>query len=163
MSKTKREYRTYSKENYNRFIKENNITEDVLSYAKYCKNLEVCNWMFIEYALRTGEKISFPHGFGPVAVNKKMLKRYVEHDGKKYINLRVDWQKTKKLNKRVFHTNEHSDGFNYKWTWFPKESKFFQSELYVFKPCRYASRAIARYVKKPNSHFKEMYYEWTKR
>lgn len=160
MSRRKREYRTYSRENYDRFLKENNITEQELPYPKYCKNLEVCNWMFVEYALRTGSKVHLPYGFGAIAVNKKMLKRYKEYKGKKYINLRVDWGKTNKLGKRIYHTNEHSDGYNFKWVWFPTEAKIHLADLYVFKPGRYASRAINKYVKKPHSHYKELYLEW---
>jgi hypothetical protein len=161
MSRKKKEYSTCSKENYNRFIRENGITEKELSYKKYVKNLKVCNWMFIEYALRTGLKINLPHGFGPLTVNKKKLKLFKEHDGKKYINLRVDWSKTKKLGKRVYHTNEHSDGYNFRWLWFPGEAKLHLSDLYIFKPGRYASRAINRYIKK-SPEYKELYLEWMK-
>lgn len=166
MSKRKREYRTYSRENYDRFIKENNITEQELPYPKYCKNLEVCNWMFVEYALRTGLKVQLPHGFGPIVVNKKMLKKFKEYkdkegNSKKVINLRVDWDKTNKLGKTVYHTNEHTDGYNFRWLWFPSEAKFFLSDLYVFKPGRYASRAITKYLKRPNSQYKDMYLEWS--
>jgi hypothetical protein len=100
MSRKKKEYRTYSRDNYDRFLKENKVTEQELSYAKYCKNLEMCNWMYVEYALRTGLKVQLPYGFGSIAVNKKMLKRYKEYkdkDGniKKVINLRPNWAKSK--------------------------------------------------------------------
>lgn len=162
MSRTKKEYRTYSRENYDRFIKENNISEKDLPYNKYCKNLEVCNWMFVEYCLRTGNKITLPFGFGPLAVSKKKLKMYKEHNGVKYINLRPDWKKTKEIGKKVYHTNEHSDGFNFKWMWFKEDSKISFSELYVFKPGRYASRAINKYIKKANAQYKELYLEWSK-
>lgn len=162
MSRKKKEYRTYGRENYDRFIKENNINEKDLSYAKYCKNLEVCNWMYIEFALRTGQKVSLPHGFGSIAVNKKMLKRFKEHDGKRYVNLRPDWSKTKKIGKMVYHTNEHTDGYNFRWVWFPQDSKIAMSDLYVFKPGRYASRAITKYLKRTNTQYKEIYLEWLK-
>jgi hypothetical protein len=160
MSRKKKEYRTYSRSNYDRFIAENKISEKDLPYSKYCKNLEVCNWMYIEYALRTGTKVFLPHGFGPIAVNKKMLKRYKEYKGKKYINLRIDWNKTRIHNKTIFHTNEHSDGYNFRWIWFSPEAKIHLSDLYVFKPGRYASRAITKYVKKPDNQYKEMYLNW---
>jgi len=167
MSRTKREYRTYSRENYDRFLKENNLSEKDLPYPKYCKNLEVCNWMFVEYALRTGQKVNLPHGFGSLAVNKKMLKKYKEYidpsgEKKKVVNLRVDWKKTREVGKKVYHMNEHSDGYNFRWLWFSHEAKVTLADLMVFKPCRYASRAITRYVKKPNSIYKELYLEWLK-
>lgn len=160
MSRKKKEYRTYSKENYNRFLKENNLTEAQISYPKYCENLEVCNWMYVEYALRTGEKVPLPHGFGPIAVNKKMLKRYKEHNGKKYINLRVDWAKTRLHGKKIYHTNEHSDGYNFHWLWFSTDAKFGLADIYVFKPGRYMSRAINKYVRKTDPQYKEIYLQW---
>lgn len=165
MSRKKKEYRTYSRENYDRFLKENKLTERDLPYTKYCKNLDVCNWMFVEYALRTGFKVQLPFGFGSIAVNKKMLKRFKEFkdkegNQKKVVNLRVNWAKTKELGKKVYHTNEHSDGYNFRWIWFAGESKIHLSDLYVFKPGRYASRSIAKYVKRPGEQFKELYLEW---
>src|SRR5690606_28154683 len=142
------------------------ITEQELSYSKYVKNLEVCNWMFVEYALRTGYKVSLPYGFGAIAVNKKMLKRYKQYKDRKtgelikVVNLRIDWKKTKELGKKIYHTNEHTDGYNFRWIWFSNESKIHLADLYIFKPGRYASRAISKYVKKPNNQYKEQYLEW---
>jgi len=165
MSRVKKQYTSNDKQNYNRFILANNIDPEKLPYPKYKKIIEVNNWMFIEYALETGNKIRLPHGFGDLAVNKKMLKRYKTIPGsdKKYVNLRIDWQKTKIEGKRIFHTNEHTDGFNYKWYWNNKTAKIYMSGLYIFRPCRYASRAIAKYIKKPNSDYSQMYLEWTKK
>jgi hypothetical protein len=160
MSRRKKEYRSISRENYDRFLIEHNLKETDISYAKYCKNIEVCNWMFVEYALRTGLKVHLPYGFGAIAVNKKMLKRYKEYKGKKYVNLRINWAKTKELGKKVYHTNEHSDGYNFRWIWFSDDSKLHLSDLYVFKPGRYPSRAINKYVRKPGGQYKELYLEW---
>jgi hypothetical protein len=162
MSQRKKEYRTNSKENYEIFLKLHKIKKSQLPFSKYKEILDTCNWMFIEYALRTGMKVTLPFGFGPLAVNKKMLKRFKEFEGKKYINLRIDWAKTKKAGKRVYHTNEHTDGFNYKWVWFPNEARFYLSDAYVFNPGRYSSRAISKYLKKPQSEFKSLYLEWIK-
>lgn len=162
MSRVKVEYRTDSKENYNIFLKLHKIKKEELPYAKYSKILHTCNWMFVEYSLRTGMKATLPYGFGPIAVSKKMLNRFKEYEGKKYINLRVDWAKSRKAGKRVYHTNEHTDGFNYKWGWFPKEARFYLSNIYTFIPCRYSSRALSRYLKAPSSECKNLYLEWFK-
>ncbi len=162
MSRRKREYSTYSKENYLRFLRENKISQTELSFDKYKKNLDVCNWMYVEYALSTGQKVQLPYGFGTLAINKKMLKRFKTHKGKEYINLRPDWQKTKQNGKMVYHTNEHTDGYNFRWIWFSEDAKLHLNDLYVFRPGRYASRAITKYINKPNSPYKEMYMEWAK-
>jgi len=159
MSRRKKEYRTISRENYDRFLSEHNLSDSDISYQKYCKNLEVCNWMFVEYALRTGSKVMLPYGFGTLAVNKKKLKKFKEYKGKKYVNLRVNWAKTRELGKKVYHTNEHSDGYNFRWIWFGVDSKLHLSDLYVFKPGRYASRAINKYIRKPEG-YSELYLEW---
>lgn len=161
MSKRKVEYVTYSRKNYDRFITENKISEKELPYDKYVKNLKICNWMYIEYALRTGLKTTFPYGFGSIAINKKKLKTFKIFEGKKYVNLRIDWNKTKKAGKKIYHTNEHSDGYNFRWLWFNTDAKMHLSELYVFKPGRYASRAINKYIRK-SPEYKEMYLEWMK-
>lgn len=158
--RVKREYRSDSRENYNRFLKENNLSEKDISFTKYCKNIAVCNWMFVEYALRTGQKVTLPFGFGAIAVNKKKLKLFKEHQGKRYVNLRVDWAKSKQLGKTIYHTNEHSDGYNFRWLWFPKDARIHLHDLYVFKPGRYASRAINKYVRKTTEDYKELYLEW---
>lgn len=162
MSRVKREYRTTSRENYDRFMKDNNISEDKLSYSKYEKVIDTNNWMFMEYILETGDKIRLPHGFGDLSINKKMLKKFKEHEGKRYINLRIDWAKTKKEGKKIYHTNEHSDGFNYRWIWFTTSALIHLNKLYVFRPCRYASRRIAQYIKKTGSQYKQLYNEYVK-
>ena len=158
--RTKCEYRTCSKENYLRFLNKKNLTETDLSFKKYSDILNISNWMFIEYALKTGKKIYLPFGFGPLVVSKKKLKIYKEHEGKKYINLRIDWLKTKKAGKRIYHTNEHTDGFNFKWMWFSGESKLHMSDLYVFVPSRYVSRAITTYIKNTKESYKDIYLQW---
>lgn len=160
MSRTKKDYITNSRENYERFLKENKVSTEELSYQKYSKNLLTCNWMFIEYALRTGSRVPLPYGFGSIAVNKKKLNRFKEFNGKKYINLRIDWKKTKKAGRRIYHTNEHSDGYNFRWAWFPEDARLYLSSLYVFKAWRYSSRAINKYVRKTDTDYKDMYMQW---
>jgi hypothetical protein len=159
MSRVKVDYSTYNKAAYHKFLKNHNLTEKDITFKKYVSNIKICNWMYIEYALRTGEKVQLPYGFGQIAVNKRLLKRYKEHNGKTYVNLRVDWASTKKYGKKIYHTNEHTDGFNFKWIWFNKPCKIHLAEIYTFKACRYASRAIAKYLKK-NSGNMELYLEW---
>lgn len=166
MSQRKKEYRSDSKENYYKFISENKISETELPFKKWKENIQTCNWMYVEYALRTGMKSMLPFGFGPIAVNKKMYKRFKEYkdkDGniKRVVNLKPNWQKSKELGKKVYHTNEHSDGYNFRWLWFYQDAKLLFSDLYVFRPGRYASRAIARYVKKDDDS-RHNYLEWVK-
>lgn len=61
----------------------------------------------------------------------------------------------------MYHTNEHTDGFNFKWKWFPKTTRIFLGKVYTFKPSRYTSRAITRYINK-SPKYQQMYLEWEK-
>lgn len=154
------EYRTVSKESYNTFIVKYPSLKSTLSYDKYKENIYICNNLMVEYVLKTGNTIKLPHGFGDLTIRKKKLKPKKIFNGKTYINLKIDWAKTKKEGKYIYHTNEHSDGYNYRWIWKPSSARFFFSSLWNFKPHRDASRAIAKFVNKPNSNYKDIYLEY---
>ena len=60
--------------------------------------------------------------------------------------LRVDWYLTKKHNKKIYHTNDHRDGFIYQYYW--KKSRFTNKRYYSFLPERYcAKRRLAKILK----------------
>ena len=60
---------------------------------------------------------------------------------------RVDWKATVESGKKVFHLNEHSEGFNYYIEW----SRILQStkniRLYRFVPTRMMKRTLAKLIK----------------
>lgn len=69
--RVKKEYTTSSKENYERFLKEHKVSKSQLSFDKYEKIIKICNWMYVEYMLETGNKVKLPGGFGEIAVSKR--------------------------------------------------------------------------------------------
>ena len=87
------EFRTASKDNYNDFCKKHSNIK--LDFNEWKMIIYGYNESFKEYLLETGEKQKLPFGFGEFAVNKKIRKKVVVYDGKEYINLPIDWQKTK--------------------------------------------------------------------
>lgn len=161
MPRVQVQYRTVSKENYNRFCIEN--PEIKITFEKWKEVLYTYMELYTEYILETGEKTKIPYGFGGLSINKKKSKKTKEWNGKTYINLPVDWVKTKKEGKVIYNLNHHTEGYRFRWVWFKEYCHFYQSDLYTFKPCRELSRKLATYLKKPNSDYKDIYREWLKK
>ena len=112
------------------------------------------------YILETGERLRINTGFGTFSINKKKRKR---RKGKndEYVNLVVDWQKSKKLGKRVYNMNHHTDGYFFGWQWFRQDSVFKLQELWYFKASRTTSRLLAHYLK-TDTKYQHIYKEYLK-
>lgn len=158
MSRTKIGYRTNSRQSYNNFCK--NHPDIKITFSQFKDVISTCNQMITDYVLETGEKFKLPFGFGELSVDKWKPKKYVEYNGKQYINLPVDWVKTKKVGTLVYNLNAHTDGFRFKWYWFKSTARFEGSRCFVFKPCRKISRKLSSNLKKPNSIYQHIYKEW---
>lgn len=67
--------------------------------------------------------------------------------------LKVDFKKTKELNKTVYHLNMHSDNFYFfmHWDKYNSYCKFTNASYYKFKLVRKAKREMAAYIKQCNS------------
>lgn len=161
MPRVKVQYRTSSKENYKRFCIENPSID--ITFNKWKEVLYTYIDLYTEDILESGEKNKIPYGFGGLSINKKKSKRTKEYNGKTYMNLPIDWQKTRKEGKIIYNLNNHTDGYRYRWIWFKEYCHFYQSDLYVFKTSREISRKLKTYLKKPNSDYKEVYREWLKK
>lgn len=150
-----RQYRTTSKDNYNRFLREHPSIK--ITYKKYCEVISVCNRMFITKAIETGDPIKLPFGFGKVVVTKYRRKAYkLSKDGNKYVNMPVDWVKTRQEGYKVYNMNYHSDGYAFKWKWFYATSKLSIYDIWVMRPTRWASRTLAKYILS-DKQYSEMY------
>lgn len=150
-------YRTASESNYERFCLENpniNITfnqwKEIL--YKFSENIS-------EYILQTGEKVKLPYGLGDISINKKKPKRFKEFQGKEYSNMAIDWKKTKEVGKYVYHMNLHTEGYRFSWMWFKNNCRFYQHQLWWFKPCRKISRKINTYLLKSDQYI-QLYNQW---
>lgn len=104
-------------------------------------------------ALDTGEPVKLPFGFGKLVPSKYKTRLYkVGNDGERHVALPVDWQKSRQEGYKVYNMNFHSDGYGFKWRWMVSYARIHQSDLWVMKPTRWASRELAKYV------FKDKYY-----
>ena len=150
------DWRSSSRDTYNNFCKLNptiKIKFDdwkniIYSFAEYYKT----------YLLETGDKGKLPFGFGEFAINKKIRKKRAGLNDE-FINLPIDWKKTKEKGKRIYNFNFHTEGYFFGWMWFKSTARFKFTNLWYFKPCRNTSRLLAHYLKTDNK-YQHIFKEW---
>lgn len=158
--RTKIDWRSSSKENYNKFCKA--YPSIKLTYDEWRNILYTFNECFKEYILETGEKAKLPFGFGEFSINKKKRRKLKNSvDGKEFVNLPIDWQKTREKGKIIYNFNYHTEGYFFGWMWFKNTARFKNSDLWYFKPSRLTSRLLSHYIK-TNDKYQNIYREWKK-
>jgi nucleoid DNA-binding protein len=155
--RTKIDWRSSSKDNYREFCKK--YPNILLSFDEWRNIIYTFNEAFKQYILETGEKIKLPFGFGEFSIKKKKRRRVSVVDGKEYINLPIDWQKTKEKGKVIYNFNYHTEGFFFGWHWFKQNARFKHSDLWYFKPSRTTSRLLSHYIK-ADDKYQHIYREW---
>lgn len=146
MPRYKLEYSSVSVRVYKRFRKEH---PDIrIDRKKWVKTIKTFNQLFAEYLLQTGEREKLPYGLGSFTISKKKTIKIIrKEDGTQHIGLPVDWKRSKEVGRKIYIMNSHSDGFRCRWKWFNEDSNMKMAHIWVFKPVRSQSRAIARYLK----------------
>lgn len=150
------EYSQTSKSTYKQFCTEH--PEIDIEYLDFINIIYSFNYAFRDYLLETGMKGKLPWGIGDFAVSKRKPKtKKLLDNGYEIINLPIDWAKTRKHGKRIYHMNAHTEGFKFRIKWFKKSPRFTYSEIWNFKPSRVTSRLIKHYIIEGHQH---RYYEW---
>lgn len=156
--RVKIDWRSASRENYNSFCKKHPSLN--LSFDEWRNIIYSFNDSFKNYILETGEKAKLPFGFGEFSINKKKRrKRKGLND--EFVNLPIDWQKTKEKGKRIYNFNYHTEGFFFGWMWFKESARLKNVDLWYFKASRVTSRLLSHYIK-TNEKYQHMYHEWKK-
>ncbi len=157
MSRTKVDWRTSSKENYIDFCKKYPFTK--IAFSDWKIIVYTYNDSFKEHILETGEKAKMPYGFGFFSINKKKRRKIKGADGKEFVNLPIDWQKTKEKGKVIYNFNYHTEGFFFGWLWFKETARFKNAGLWYFKSSRITSRLLSHYLKTDNK-YQHIYKQW---
>jgi|TARA_R110000868_G_scaffold6510_1_gene36762 nucleoid DNA-binding protein len=153
------EWRSSSKENYINFCKKNpNI---IITFNEWKNIVYQYNEYFKNYILETGEKARLPFGFGEFSINKKKRKKFKNIKGEEYINLPVDWQRSKVKGKRIYNFNYHTEGYFFGWMWFKESARIKNVDLWYFKPSRTTSRLLSHYIQTDNK-YQNIYMQWKK-
>lgn len=150
------EWRSASRENYKLFCKK--FPNIKLSYVEWENIIYQYNESYKEYLLETGNKEKLPLGLGTFSIIKKKRRR-LKGKNDEYINLPIDWKKTREKGKIIYNFNYHTEGFFFGWHWFKKSARFKHSNLWYFKPSRVTSRLLAHYINVDNK-YQHIYKEW---
>ena len=157
--RVKIDWRSSSRENYNAFCKKHPSIK--ISFDEWKNIIYTFNESFKNYILETGERAKLPFGFGEFSINKKKRRKIKGVDGKEFINLPVDWQRTKQKGKIIYNFNYHTEGYFFGWVWFKETARLRNTELWYFKPTRTTSRILSHYIK-TDSKYQHIYREWKK-
>lgn len=136
---------------YKAFIKENK--KDSISSSIYSKVLNDFNKGISKEILENAYEFVLPQRLGIIRIKKYKQKVKIDNQGNlDTSNLSPNWKATnelwaknaeaKKQKKRLFHTNEHSDGYQYKWHFSNYRSVCVNKSAYCFVPSRDNKRAI---------------------
>jgi nucleoid DNA-binding protein len=156
MSRVKVDFSTASKNNYKDFCKLNPTIE--LTFDQWKNIIYTFNENFKQYLLETGEKANLPYGFGEFVINKK-IRRKTKGLNNEFINLPVDWKKTKEKGKIIYNFNYHTEGYYFGWLWFKHTAVIKYARCWTFKPSRITSRLLAHYIN-ADPKYKDLYQEW---
>ncbi len=151
------DWRSASKENYNDFCKKNPTIK--MTFDEWRNIVYSFNESFKSYILETGEKARLPFGFGEFSINKKKRRKMKGIDGKEFVNLPIDWKKSKEKGKRIYNFNFHTEGYFFGWIWFKESTRIKNIDLWYFKPTRTTSRLLSHYIKTDNK-YQHLYREW---
>lgn len=157
--RTKVDFRSGSKNNYLDFCKKNHTIK--ICFDDWRNIVYGFNESYKTYILENGTRERLPGGFGEFSITKKKRKNIKTNPitGKDYINLPVDWKKTKEKGKIVYNFNYHTEGYYFGWKWFKSTTRVKAIELWWFKPSRATSRLLGHYLK-TNNTYQYKYQQW---
>ena len=152
------EFRTASKENYKNFCEQHPSIS--ISFKDFIKIIKTYNQNLINHLIETGDKVKLPYGIGDLRIVKyKPIKTKITKSGKELPNYTIDWIETKKAGKYIYYLNDHTEGYKYLFMWKWASSRLKHAEIWSFKASRIHSRRLGALLKKPNSHYRDVYVE----
>jgi nucleoid DNA-binding protein len=154
--RVKIDWRSASRENYKDFCKKHPSIN--LTFDEWRNIIYTFTDNFKNYILETGERAKLPFGFGEFSINKKK-RRKMKGLQDEFVNLPVDWKRTKEKGKIIYNFNFHTEGFFFGWMWFKSTARFRNVDLWYFKPSRVTSRLLSHYIK-TDEKYQHIYRQW---
>jgi len=93
---------------YKDYIKNNDVD---IQYARYKRILDEFNKVVKDEVLERSQPFKMPYGLGLICIVKYKPKGYTDK------SLSVDYKTSNDENKRIYHLNEHSNGYKYRLYW----------------------------------------------
>ena len=88
-----------------------------------------------------------PYNTGELSIKGKRVKKL------NYITMPVDWEQTNKIGKKVFHVNDHSNYYKYRFCWSKLYRHFKNKSNYRLVFTRDNKRRLAKIIKSGDYNF----------
>ena len=129
----------YGSNDVYKYYKDTVIKELQVDKQTFRKICDEFNNLIINNILFKSEEIRFPCRLGTLRVKKSKMK----YDDKN--KLKIDWAASRKLGKRIYHLNDHTGGYKYRFYWTKGIIK--NITAYSFIPTRTNTRNLASILK----------------
>lgn len=133
--KSKKSYTTY--DIYNNWVKQIDVE---VPYARFKRIIERFNEIVKDELLSASEGFKMPYGLGYVRIVKYKPKTYTDK------SLSVDYKSSKEEGKKIYHLNEHSDGYKYRFYWSKLPQTFPDRYRYQIMLVRANKRQLAQLI-----------------
>tara|TARA_R110000764_G_scaffold172593_3_gene259423 strand:+ start:430 stop:897 length:468 start_codon:yes stop_codon:yes gene_type:complete len=114
--------------------KNSHFAVDYSLYKSICADF---NKKIVHHILEDSGTFKVPHRLGEIRIQKKKMNFTIPN------KLMVDWKRTNELGTRVYHLNDHTDNFRYKWYWRKSKAIVKNKTAYSFTATRENMRALA--------------------
>ena len=111
-----------------------------VDYSLYKRVLDEMCKVILEHVLNASEGFKMPYGLGFIQIGKYRPKHLTEQ------SLSVDYHASKLYNKRIYHLNEHSDGYKYRLYWSKIPQTFPDRYKYELSFVRQNKRKLAKLI-----------------
>jgi len=112
-----------------------------LEYSEYVAITTEFYKAMMDHILLKAGTFYMPYGLGDIYIVKAKLKlENIDHK-------QLDWKTTNEVGKRVYHLNEHSNGYKYLFQWEKFRSRIKKLYIYRFQLTRDNKRRLAQLIK----------------
>lgn len=117
----------------------NKINENV-PYSRYKRILDEFNKVVKDEILERSQLFKMPYWLGSVCIVKYKPKSYTDK------SLSVDYKSSKQEGKKIYHLNEHSNGYKYRLYWTKIPRTFSNRYMYQIQLVRENKRHLAQLI-----------------
>lgn len=135
------------KDFYKYYIDEN---KDGVDYKTYRNIVEDYYSIMLDELLNNSEELKLPYKLGTVRIIKYKPKTYTS------ASLSVNYKLSNELGYKVYHLNEHSNGYKYRLFWHKDVANNFAIYKYSLSLIRGAKRRLAQIIKNNLTDYPEI-------
>ena len=111
-----------------------------VDYELYKRVLDEMCKVILEHIFNRSEGFKMPYGLGFIQICKYKPKQISEE------SLSVDYKSSKEFNKKIYHLNEHSDGYKFRLYWSKIPKVFPDRYKYSLNLVRQNKRKLAQLI-----------------